>query len=292
MKPAGFAYLATESLDEALAALSAHGDEAKVIAGGQSLVPLMNMRLAKPGVLIDINKIPQLAGIEMDGVLSIGALTRQQEVQGSAEVRSFAPVVVEALAHVGYPAIRSRGTFGGSAAHADPAAEIPALLVLLDAELVIRGSAGERTVPASEFFKGYFTTALEPVEILTSVRIPRPPDGIRWSFNEVARRHGDFALVGVMAGAAVDGDGKGTSVRIALFGVADTPIRATEAEAALEGQQLGDKHLAEEAGRIAGSHVQLRADAHTTAGYRRAVTETLVRRSVEELARLQGVTSR
>ncbi len=213
MKPAGFAYLATEGLEEALTALSAHGDEAKIIAGGQSLVPLMNMRLAKPGVLIDINKITQLAGIEMDGVLSIGALTRQQEVQGSAEVRSFAPVVVEALAHVGYPAIRSRGTFGGSAAHADPAAEIPALLVLLDAELVIRGSAGERTVPASEFFKGYFTTALEPVEILTSVRIPRPPDGIRWSFSEVARRHGDFALVGVMAGAAVDGDGKGTSVR-------------------------------------------------------------------------------
>jgi carbon-monoxide dehydrogenase medium subunit len=288
LKPAGFAYLATGGLDEALAALSAHGDEAKVIAGGQSLVPLMNMRLARPGVLIDINKITQLAGIEMDGALSIGALTRQQEVQGSAEVRSFAPVVGEALAHVGYPAIRSRGTFGGSAAHADPAAEIPALLVLLDAELVIRGAAGERTVPASEFFKGYFTTALEPVEILTSVRIPRPPDGIRWSFSEVARRHGDFALVGVMAGAVVDDDGKGTSVRVALFGVADTPIRATEAEAALEGQQLGDRHLAEEAGRIAGSLVQLREDAHATAGYRRAVTETLVRRSVDQLGRPQG----
>ena len=288
MKPAAFAYLATEGLDEALAALSAHGDEAKVIAGGQSLVPLMNMRLARPGVLIDINKITQLAGIEMDGALSIGALTRQQEVQGSGEVRSFAPVVVEALAHVGYPAIRSRGTFGGSAAHADPAAEIPALLVLLDAELVIRGSAGERTVPASEFFKGYFTTALEPVEILTSVRIPRPPDGIRWSFSEVARRHGDFALVGVMAGAVVDDDGKGRSVRVALFGVADTPIRATEAEAALEGQVLGDRHIAEEAGRIAGSLVQLREDGHTTAGYRRAVTETLVRRSVDQLGRPQG----
>ena len=224
----------------------------------------------------------------MDGALSIGALTRQQEIQGSADVRSFAPVVGEALAHVGYPAIRSRGTFGGSAAHADPAAEIPALLVLLDAELVIRGSAGERTVPASAFFKGYFTTALEPVEILTRVRIPRPPDGIRWSFSEVARRHGDFALVGVMAGAVVDDDGKGRSVRVALFGVADTPIRATEAEAALEGQQLGDRHIAEEAGRIAGSLVQLREDGHATAGYRRAVTETLVRRSIDRLGRPQG----
>jgi carbon-monoxide dehydrogenase medium subunit len=288
LKPAGFAYLATEGLDEALAALGTYGDEAKVIAGGQSLVPLMNMRLARPGVLIDINGITELAGIELDGVLSIGALTRQQEVQASAEVRSFAPVVVEALAHVGYPAIRSRGTFGGSAAHADPAAEIPALLVLLNAELVIRGPVGERTVAASEFFKGYFTTALEPVEILTSVRIPRPPAGIRWSFSEVARRHGDFALAGVAAGAAVDAEGTVTSVRVALFGVADTPIRATEAEAALEGQQLGDRRLAEEAGRIAGSLVQLREDAHASAGYRRAVTETLVRRSIDELARRPG----
>jgi CO/xanthine dehydrogenase FAD-binding subunit len=288
LKPAGFAYLATEGLDEALAALGTYGDEATVIAGGQSLVPLMNMRLARPGVLIDINGITELAGIELDGMLSIGALTRQQEVQTSAEVRSFAPVVVEALAHVGYPAIRSRGTFGGSAAHADPAAEIPALLVLLDAELVIRGPVGERTVAASEFFKGYFTTALEPVEILTSVRIPRPPPGIRWSFSEVARRHGDFALAGVAAGAAVDGEGTVTSVRVALFGVADTPIRATEAEAALEGQQLGDRRLAEEAGRIAGSLVQLREDTHASAGYRRAVTETLVRRSIDELARRPG----
>ena len=265
MKPARFDYVAAVSSDEALAALA--GNEAKILAGGQSLVPLLNMRLARPSLLVDVNRVPDLDRVEVDGSVRIGALARQADVLASPAAVAV-PVLAAALRHVGHPATRSRGTIGGSLAHADPAAELPAVLLALDGEIVARSTTGERTIGAEAFFTGPFTTDLRPDELLTDVLLPR--QGSRpFGFAELSRRHGDFALAGaiVLLGPA----------RIVLFGLGGAPERAVPAEQALD----GDAPAAEVA-ELATRDLEPVDDVHADGAYRRRVAAVLVRRAVEE----------
>src|SRR5262245_44241232 len=199
LKPPPFDYVAADTIDAALAVLAEHGDEAKVLAGGQSLVPLLTFRLARPSVLVDVNRVDGLAGIGVDGAaVTIGSMTRERAAEASKVVGDQLPLMAAALPMIGHAAIRTRGTIGGSLAHADPAGELPAVALALDAELVVRSAArGERRIPASEFFLGYFTTALEPDELLVEIRFPSAPSGTKARFLEAARRSGDFAMVGV-----------------------------------------------------------------------------------------------
>jgi aerobic carbon-monoxide dehydrogenase medium subunit len=283
LKPPRFRYVVPENVDETLALLAAHDGEAKVLAGGQSLIPLMNLRLARPDVLVDVNRVGALSGIAANGVIEIGATTRQAAVARDPRVRAAAPLVVEALRHTGHPGTRARGTFGGIAAHGDPASEMLAVLLALGAEVVANGPAGERTIRAEELFVTTFTTALAEAELLTAVRLPRAPADGRWAFQHLARRHGDYALVGVAAVAEVDDGGRCTNARIALSGVADVPVLATEAQAMLEGADLAAS--AAEAGRIAAAGIDPPDDFHATSRYRRRITETLVERAVLQLAK-------
>jgi CO/xanthine dehydrogenase FAD-binding subunit len=288
LKPAPFKYLAAESAEEALAALEEYGGEAKILAGGQSLVPLMNLRLAAPSVLVDLNGVAELGGLRLNGALEVGAVTRQAAVERSAEAAEIAPMLVDALRYVAHPAVRSRGTIGGTVAHADPAAEIPAVLLALGGEIVARGPGGERAIAADDFFVSYFTTTLDESEIVTHVRIPRPPDRLRWGFLEVARKHSDFALVGVALAADVGDAGECSSARIALFGVADRPVRARRAEEALVGRSLGDTGARGDAARLASEEIEPREDGHATREYRRNVAGVLVRRALEQAAAREG----
>jgi CO/xanthine dehydrogenase FAD-binding subunit len=252
MKPPRFDYLAPRTLDEALAHLHHHGDQAKILAGGQSLIPMLNFRLAHPGVVVDVNRLIELAYVRQhDGGVAVGALTRQHAVERSELIRARVPVVAEACRFIGHAPIRHRGTFGGNLAHADPASELPAVMVALEAELAVASRTGSRAVPAGQFFTGPLTTALRPDEMLTEIRIPAPPPRTGGAFVEMARRAGDFALVGVAALITLDGAGTCERVRIALCGVGPTPIRARAAEDALTGQAPTATALAAAAERAA-----------------------------------------
>ena len=231
MKPAPFAYKRARSTEEAVALLGEK--DARLLAGGQSLIATLNMRLSAPALLIDINGIGGLDGTaHKDGMIEIGALTRHAAAERSNVIAQHAPLIARALPHIGHPAIRNRGTLGGSIAFADPAAELPACLLALDGEVEAAGPKGKRSIKAKVFFKGLFETALAPNEMLTAIRVPAADAQTRTGFAELARRHGDYAIVGLAASAR--GDGKGlTDVRLAYFGVGATPVRATKAEAAL-----------------------------------------------------------
>jgi carbon-monoxide dehydrogenase medium subunit len=293
MKPAPFVYHAPESLPEALGLLQEFGDDAKVLAGGQSLIPVMNMRLSQPAHLIDVCRIDQLAGVDVAGGISIGSTTRQADVHGSPEVAATAPIIQTALGHVGHPANRSRGTFGGSLAHADPAAELPAVVVALDGRMVIDGPRGQRVVAADEFFETYFTTVIEPEEILTRIEIPAAPPGRRraWSFLEIGRRHGDFAMVGVAFVAVVGQDDRVESARLVVLGVADVPYRAGAAESVLVGSKLTDEAIAAAVGETSTDGLEPPSDLHASAQYRIDVTRVLAKRAVTSGAdRLKGLT--
>jgi aerobic carbon-monoxide dehydrogenase medium subunit len=281
VKPPPFLYLRPETEDGVLAALAEHGDEAKVLAGGQSLVPLLNFRLARPAVLIDLERVGSLRGIDPSGgVVAVGAMTRQVDAERSGDLRAACPVVGQALGWVGHLQIRNRGTVGGSIAHADPAAELPAVALALDAEMVVRRATGERTIPASAFFAGPFTTALEPEELLTLVRFPATP-GARTVFLEFARRSGDFALAGV---CAVDrGSRDAPRVALAAIGVGGSPVRLTAAEALLDGRPLTDE-VVQEAGEAASAAVDPPSDLHADSAYRRELLGVLVRRALRQIA--------
>lgn len=248
----------------------------------------MNLRLATPDVLVDLNGVSELEGIAVDGSVEIGALTRQITVERSAAVAAAAPLVVEALRYVGHPAVRSRGTLGGTVAHADPSAEIPAVLLALGGEVVARGPGGERTIAAEDLFVTYFTTTLEDTEVLTTVRVPAASAGMRFGFAELSRRHGDFALAGVAASAEVDEDGVCRSARIALFGVADRPLRAQGAEACVVGRPLGDPGVLREAELATADGLEPRTDVHASSRYRRDVAGVLVRRALAQAAARGG----
>ena len=231
MKPAPFKYYAPTTTEEALALLAQHGYEAKVLAGGQSLIPTMNFRLAQPTVLVDLNTIPELFYIEPDknGGVLVGAMTRESQVEHAPLIAERAPLVYETMPHIAHPQIRNRGTFGGCMAHADPAAELPAASLALTARFRVRSQSGERWVPADEFFIGFFTTALEPDELLVEVALPPMPPGSGWSFQEIARRHGDYALVGAATVVTLDDQGRCQGARIVFLSVGDGPVEIRNA---------------------------------------------------------------
>jgi carbon-monoxide dehydrogenase medium subunit len=241
MKPSAFEYYTPTSLDECVGLLVEHADdEPKLIAGGQSLVPLMNLRMARPEVLIDLNRLPDLAYIrEEGGTLAIGALTRYADVEDSALIAERLPMLIRATAEVGYVAVRSRGTIGGAIAHADPVAEWPCLMLTLDAEMVAIGPDGRRTIAAADFFAGIFTTALEPTEVLTEIRIPLRREPGAWGFQEFARKAGDYAVVAVAVDLAV-ADGAVTRARIGVSNLADRPVRAAALEQMAVGLPVGE----------------------------------------------------
>ncbi|BDG60792.1 FAD binding domain-containing protein [Caldinitratiruptor microaerophilus] len=280
MKPPRFDYEDPRTLPEALALLRQHGEDAKVLAGGQSLVPALNMRLTAPRLLVDLNRIPELAYIRSDGdMLAIGAMTRHAEVEHSPLVADWQPLLREAVRHVGHVQIRNRGTVGGSLAHADPAAELPAVWACLDGRFRIAGTGGVREVGPDDFFVMYYTTCIEPGEILVEVRLPRLPETAGYAFVEMARRSGDFAIVGVACVVDMGGDGAVREARIALTGVGTTPIRARGAEAVLQGERPGEKVFAE-AGRKVREAVEPESDIHATAEYRRHLSDVLTRRAL------------
>lgn len=287
MKPPPFEYVAPRSLEEAVAALASGGPDARVLAGGQSLIPLLNFRLARPSLLVDLNRIPDLAYIvSRDGGLAIGAMTRQAAVERQPELAQRQPLLKEAITWVGHPAIRSRGTVGGSLAHADPSAELPAVAICLDAKLHVVGPRGRRWVAAEEFFLGYLTTVLESGEILIETWLPQLRPGTGQAWLEFTRRHGDFALVGVAASiTAVDDIVR--DARIVLAGVGGTPVRAREAETLLIGGQIEDRAAA--AADAARSAIEPHADLHASREYRTHVAGVLTEQAIRlayERARL------
>jgi carbon-monoxide dehydrogenase medium subunit len=279
VKPPAFEYTAVRSVDEAVAELGQHGDAAKLLAGGQSLVPLLNMRLVTPARLIDLNRVAELSYVTQHaGGLAVGAMTRQRAVERSALAVRHAPLLVEALPWVGHFQIRNRGTVGGSLSHADPAAELPAVAVCLDARFTARGPAGERTIAAADFFLTQLTTALAPTELLTEVWFPGSAPGSGSAWIELARRHGDYALVGVAAVVTLAGDRIGAA-QLALTGVGDRPVRARDAEARLAGESFTPGVLADavEAVRRA---IDPGGDIHATPAYRRHVAGVLAARAL------------
>jgi CO/xanthine dehydrogenase FAD-binding subunit len=288
MKPAKFDYFAPTSLDEALQLLGQYGSDAKVLAGGQSLMPLMAMRLVRPAVVIDINRIAGLAGISADDeAITLGALTRQRALERSGLVQESLPLVAAAIPHIGHFQIRNRGTVGGSLAHADPAAEIPALCLALDAEFTVVSSAGERTASARDFFVGLLTTALEPEQMLYQVRIPRLSGRWRWGFREVSRRDGDFAMVGAIALVRLDDQEVCQEARITMFGVGETPLRINQAEEALRGGKVDDEARRAAAALVSGA-VAPGSDIHASAEYRTEVSGVMARRALEDAMAISG----
>jgi carbon-monoxide dehydrogenase medium subunit len=281
VKPPPFRYAAPTSVEEVLDLLAANADdEPRVLAGGQSLVPLMNFRLAQPGFLVDLRLVEALTTLRTDGdVLVIGAMVRQSAAERSPEVALAAPLLAEALGYVAHTPIRNSGTVGGSLAHADPAAELPAVALALDAELVAAGPGGTRTIPAAEFFHGSFTTALEPGEILTEVRVPRREGVGGHAFVEFARTHGNFALVGVAAVIELDEDIV-TGVSIALSGVASTPVRATAAERTLAGTSA-DAATIKVAVDAAVDELSPAGDLHGSTETRTDIARSYLRRGIE-----------
>lgn len=283
MKPAPFDYYAPAALDEALSILAEHGDDAKLLAGGQSLMPMMNMRLATPQVVVDINRLAGLDGIarSAEGGLTIGAMARQRTVERSDVVRQHNPLLVDAMPWIGHFQIRNRGTIGGSVVHADPAAELPAVLVALEAELVLRSAEGERVVPADGFFETFLTTVTEADELLTEIRLPAWPAGWGWDIQEISRRQGDFALVGSVAMVHVDDADTCRAARLVLFGVGETPVRVHEAESHLIGQRLDDARL-EEVAQIVADALDPEGDIHASAIYRKEVGGVMARRTLQQ----------
>jgi len=281
MKPPKFEYLRPKSIKEAVAALAAAGDDGKIIAGGQSLVPMMNFRLLSPSVLIDINRIPGMGEIEEqpDGGLRIGALTRHHALETSEIVKRLYPVLHAAMQHVAHLAIRNRGTIGGSITHADPAAELPMLMKLLDARITLMSSKGTRIVEADDFFLGALTADVQENELVTEINLPPLPQGAGWSFEEVARRAGDFALAAVGVVLHVE-QGKIVEARIGVMGVADTPMRINDAETILFNQVCDQATLAEVVQAVL-STIEPSSDLHGSAEYRSHLTEVLVRRALQ-----------
>jgi aerobic carbon-monoxide dehydrogenase medium subunit len=289
MKPAPFRYARPDTLAAAVDLLSSSDGEARILAGGQSLVPMLNMRLVRPAVLVDLNGLRGLDGIAADGAgLAFGALVRHSDLVASSLVRERAPLLAEAAGHVGHVAIRNRGTLGGSLAHADPAAELPAAMLALDARFDVRGPRGARTIEAADFFRGPFSTALAPDEIVIEVRVAS--HGAGWGFAEVARRPGDFALAGVVAvlTAGRPESRRYQSARLVAFGVADRPVRLRAAERALAGAAL-DGRSAARAAAAAPADCEPPDDVHASADYRRhlaaVLTEDVVAQAIARLDR-------
>jgi len=289
MKPASFRYFRPDTLDEALDLLRTYGDDAKPLAGGQSLVPAMNFRLAQPAVLVDLNRIPNLGAIDSGGDgLRVGGMVRHRTLERDTHVAAHAPLVTAAMPLVAHPPIRTRGTLGGSLAHADPAAELPAVMLALDAAFVLRSQTRTRTVGASDFFMGLYTTAMEPDELLIEVVVPPHAPRTGSAVQEVVRRHGDFALAGAAAVVALDARGVVTSARLALFGVDERPVLAAGAADALVGMAPTPEAIDEAANLAGGRDVSPMTDIHASSRYRRHLATVLARRVLTHAAAAAG----
>ena len=280
MRPAPFEYFAPRTVEDALDLLARHGGDAKLLAGGQSLVPMMNMRLVRPGVLVDLNRVPALGDVsEEPGRLRLGALVRQHTLERDARIAAAVPLLAEAAPLIGHLQTRARGTVGGSLVHADPAAELPACMIALDAIFRLRSARAERACRAQDFFRGLLATALDPDELLAEIEVPgAPAPRTGHGFAEVARRHGDFALAGACAVLGLDASGVCRHARLVIFGVGDGPHLA-RATAGLVGERPSAARLAE-VGRAGAGEIDARGDLHATAEYRRHVAGGLAARAL------------
>lgn len=283
MKPAPFTYARPDSLDEALTLLHAGGEDTKLLAGGQSLVPLLNLRMASVDGLVDLNRLDELAYIRRErDTLCLGAMTRHRQIEVSAEVEAAQPLLTRAAAEVGHLAIRNRGTIGGSLVHADPAAEWPLVAVALDARFVLRSQEATRTVPAREFFVAPLMTAIEPQEILCEVRFPVAPAGAVWGFQELCRRPGDFAIAAVACQVIVADDGRCAAAALAVGGAHDTPLHVAEVASLLAGTRADDAAAIDQAAQRAADAVEPSGDVHGSAEYRRRMVKVLGVRALRE----------
>ena len=281
MKPSKFNYFAPTNVAEALDLLRDHGPDVKILAGGQSLVPVLNFRLNRPAAIVDLNRITELSYIrDEESHIAIGALTRQRRIENSDVVARRSPLLVEATKFIGHLPIRSRATIGGSLANADPAAEDPAVATALDSTMVLQSHRGERRVEAGDFFLGMLETAVGEDELLTGVEVPAMPPGSGWSFQEISRRHGDFALAGVAAQITLDGD-RVTDARLAACGVGPGPIRLVGTEEIIEKQGISKQAIDQAAG-MAASEVAPESDLHATADYRRKLLGVMTVRAVTQ----------
>ena len=284
MKPAPFEYQAPGSLAAALDLLASRGGDAKLLAGGQSLIPVMNFRLAEPALLVDINKLADLDFIRQgeDGGLRIGALTRQRRLERDPLVAEAAPLLHEAMPSIAHPQIRNRGTIGGSLAHADPAAELPAVAVALNARFRLQRAGGDRWVEARDFFGGLFTTALEPDEILTEVAIPPLPPRTGWAFLEIARRLGDYAQVGIAALVTLDEAGRCREARLVYLSVGDRPVEAREAARLLVGQEISPEAITAAADKASRDEMDPAGDVHATGEFKRHLARVITGRAIRQ----------
>ena len=281
MKASAFAYARATSVDDTLNLLTSHGDRAKLLSGGQSLLPAMNLRLLSPELIVDIGGLRELRGVVVgDGVLRIGALTRHVDLLSSPEIGAYAPLLSAAAAHIAHPAIRNRGTLGGSLAHADPAAELPACMLALDATIVVRGRSGERKIAAADFFQGIFQTALSAEELLIAVELPLPRKRAVYFFDEFSRRHGDYALAG-LAAQAVAQDGILADLRLAFFTLGDCPVLARAADVLINVPVTPER--LSEASMVLAEELHPNDDQQATASMRRHLAKVLLERCVSAL---------
>jgi carbon-monoxide dehydrogenase medium subunit len=289
MKPAPFEYHVPDSLEQALGLMSQHADDAKILAGGQSLVPAMNFRIAQPGMLIDLNRVAELSYIREDGeVIRIGAMARERHVEFDPSIAKHLPLLHEAAPNIAHPQIRNRGTIGGSIVNADPAAELPVLMLALDARLKVMNVSGERWIDAKDFFIGMFTTAVEPDEILVEIELPFMAERTGWSFMEVAPRAGDYALMGVAAQVTLDEDGKCINAKLVYLNAGDGPVDAKDAAQSLVGEKLDDKLIEAAASMASEKEITPYGNVHTSPEFQIHLAKVLTRKTLKQALQRAG----
>lgn len=289
MKPAPFEYHAPDSLEQALDLMSGHAGEAKILAGGQSLVPAMNFRVVQPSVLIDLNRVAELSYIHEEGnVIRVGSMARERHLEFDSSIEKHTPLLHEAVPFIAHPQIRNRGTIGGSIVNADPAAELPVLMLALSARLKARNTSGERWIDAKDFFAGMFTTALEPDEILVEIELPFMPQRTGWSFMEVAPRAGDYAMMGVAALVKLDENGKCKMAKLVYLNAGDGPIDATEAAKSLMGETLNDKLIESAAAIASEKEINPFGNMHASVDFQRHLAKVLTRQTLQKAVQRAG----
>jgi carbon-monoxide dehydrogenase medium subunit len=289
MKPAPFKYHAPHSLEEALSLMNQHADEAKLLAGGQSLVPAMNFRVVQPSLLIDLNRVQEMAYISEDkNALHIGAMARERQLEFNASIETRTPLLHEAVPFIAHPQIRNRGTIGGSIVNADPAAELPVLMLALDARLKAQSISGERWIDAKDFFAGMFTTALEPNEILVEIELPFMSAHTGWSFMEVAPRAGDYALMGVAALVTLDENGKCAHAKLVYLNAGDGPVDAKDTAKSLEGETLSDALMESAAAMASEKEINPFGNVHTSPEFQRHLAKVLTKKALKQAIQRAG----
>lgn len=289
MKPAPFEYHVPDSLEQALDLMSQYADEAKILAGGQSLVPAMNFRIVQPGVLIDLNRVEELSYIHEKGdAIRVGAMSRERHLEFDSSIAKRVPLLHEATPFIAHPQIRNRGTIGGSIVNADPAAELPVLMLALNARLKAKSTSGERWVEAHDFFAGMFTTALAPDEILVEIELPFMPPRTGWSFMEVAPRAGDYALMGVAVSVTLDESGKCKTAKLVYLNAGDGPMDATQAAASLAGETLNDALITSAAAHASEHEITPFGNVHTSPEFQRHLAKVLTQKAVKQAIQRAG----